>query len=1067
MKANLSIPQIPAKLTRPKAHGAFHRTRLFERLDAARESPIVWITSPAGAGKTVLLSSYIQARNLACLWYQVDEGDADIANFFHYLGLAAQQFASSSFQSLLALTPEYMPGLGVFSRRFFEMLYQRLSPPVLLVLDNYQEAPETAPLHEILRDGAALSPPGTNLIIICRTDPPPCYARLRIHGELTVIGFNEVKLTLDEAQGIAFLRRAGRESSMEPGWVELCHAQSQGWMAGLVLLLEQAKSESGKPLRMPESTQGLLFEYFAGEIFESLPAVTKAILLETSVLPKITSDLADELTGNTEAGQVLMELYKKDFFILRREEAEIAFEYHPLFREFLQAQSKQTLSAQAFRDLLSKAAGALINAGQQEEAILLYLEAEEWEQVSPVIQTRALALLSQGRHQTLGQWLAAIPKDVLSGNGWLLYWLGNARLPYDLPVARRYFENSFSVFDLGDDATGLYLSWVAIVNSYFLEWGDFSELDRWIDTYAYLRRRYPAWPSAEVEAQAYSTVISFVYRQPQLPELPTWAERAITLLDSGAVGGQSILLAANLLHYYVWMGNLNVAAQIADRLSALTADPHTQPFAFILSKGMLALFHWSKGEAAVGLEQVREGLAQAEASGIHIWDIHLNAQGVYCGLNSGNPNLAEEFLCKIRPLLRLNRYLDVAHYHYMKGLLALQREDTFQSIEHLRASLPLSIRAGSSHAQATAHTCLALLLFQCDRDEEAAEHLQNGRRLMMDTGSVLMNCIDLLTEARVHLERGEKTQGLAVLERALAMSRESGGLTLVGWWGPKVMAWLYAAALEANIEVSYVQGLIRRMDLAPPDPGSAPDNWPWPVKLYTFGSFSIVNNGEPLHFNGKAQQKPLELLMALIALGEQDVSQERLADLLWPDAEGDAAYRALITTVHRLRKLLVCPSAILFNEGRLSIDRRYVWVDACAFERLLDNAASDSDIATVRERVALLYRGPFLKQAETPWAIVRRERLAARYLHYILNTGQALEAAGLWRDATGLYQQSIEADVTVEAFHQRLIRCHIEQGQIAEARAAYDYCRSVLAVQPGREPSAATEKLILSLGRLG
>jgi len=44
--------------------------------------------------------------------------------------------------------------------------------------------------------------------------------------------------------------------------------------------------------------------------------------------------------------------------------------------------------------------------------------------------------------------------------------------------------------------------------------------------------------------------------------------------------------------------------------------------------------------------------------------------------------------------------------------------------------------------------------------------------------------------------------------------------------------------------------------------------------------------------------------MALIAMGGRQVPQTRLADLLWPDAEGDAAYRALITTLQRLRRLI-------------------------------------------------------------------------------------------------------------------------------------------------------------------
>ncbi len=63
-----------AKLTRPDPGAALLRERLFSKLDEARKSSVVWISAPAGAGKTTLISSYIQTRDLKELWYQVDAG---------------------------------------------------------------------------------------------------------------------------------------------------------------------------------------------------------------------------------------------------------------------------------------------------------------------------------------------------------------------------------------------------------------------------------------------------------------------------------------------------------------------------------------------------------------------------------------------------------------------------------------------------------------------------------------------------------------------------------------------------------------------------------------------------------------------------------------------------------------------------------------------------------------------------------------------------------------------------------------------------------------------------------
>ena len=82
-----------AKLTRPRLHKAVARERLFAVLDEAREhKPAICVVGPPGAGKTTVVASWLDARDIKGIWYQVDPGDADLATFFYYLGLAAKPF---------------------------------------------------------------------------------------------------------------------------------------------------------------------------------------------------------------------------------------------------------------------------------------------------------------------------------------------------------------------------------------------------------------------------------------------------------------------------------------------------------------------------------------------------------------------------------------------------------------------------------------------------------------------------------------------------------------------------------------------------------------------------------------------------------------------------------------------------------------------------------------------------------------------------------------------------------------------------------------------------------------
>lgn len=1060
MKRSPSI----AKVTRPEPVQVLLRTRLFHRLDAAAEQPVIWIRAPAGAGKTMLVSSYLKARKLHGLWYQVDEGDSDLASFFHYLGLAARAAAPRYRTPLPALTPEYLPGLKTFTRRYFERLYQRLKPPALWVLDNYQELPLDTPLHEVMREAATTLPRGVRLVLISRTEPPPAFARLRTHGELTFLDWEALRLTLEEAQGVAALRQGKAAYQLSAVGIEQLHAQTQGWAAGLVLLLDQVRSERAEIAPVEETTQRVLFDYFAGELFNRAAASTQAVLLKTALLPRMTARMAEELTGDPDTGRALTELHRNNFFMYRRAEAEAVYEYHPLFRDFLHARAEKTFVREQLSQLRRQAAAILARAGQTEEAIVLYRAASDWAALIPLILSEAPQLLTQGRHQTLAEWLTALPPEPLEQNPWLRYWQGMARLPFDPVEARQWLERAFAGFERQDDATGLYLAWAGVVDTITLEYRDFTLLDPWMAALERVRARHGEFPSLEVELRVHSVLIALTHRPPQRLKPARWAERALGLLEACGDVGQGVMLGAHLLHYYAYNGDRHKAERVIEMVRRLERTPGIPPLAQVFWYAAQALYGWFKGAPDAGLAHVTAGLALARRSGMHILDGILNGLGACGGLVAGDLPRAEGFLCEMATAPHGGSPIHLSFYHYLSAMLWQQRGDFAQGLEHARRALALNIEAGALGPEAFVHIAIAPLLCERGEDREAAEHLRRARAIGEMTGSGYVEYACLMTEAIVALRRGQEAQCLDRLAGALQLSREMGGLT-AAIWGPAVMARLCAKGLEAGIETEYVQALIRRSGLSPSDPASAPAPWPWPVKVYTLGRFSVLKDGEPLRFSGKAQKKPLELLMVLLALGGREVPQVELADALWPDSEGDAAYRALITNEQRLRRLLGHPQAFVVTNGKVSLDPRSVWVDAWAFERLLGEAEGvrkqgpEARASSLCEQALGLYHGSFLSKTDWPWAVARRERLRAKYLQHLLAQGKAREGEGRWEEAAACYHKGIEADELVEAFYQQLIRCYQSEGRATDARAVYERCRKVLAAALGTAPSATTQRL--------
>jgi len=109
------VRPILAKLTRPRLDGVVVRDRLFKVLDQSRDHPATWISGPPGAGKTMLVASYLETRNISAIWYQFDAADADPASLFYYLTEATRRLRGR----LPTLAPEHQSDLAAFRATSF------------------------------------------------------------------------------------------------------------------------------------------------------------------------------------------------------------------------------------------------------------------------------------------------------------------------------------------------------------------------------------------------------------------------------------------------------------------------------------------------------------------------------------------------------------------------------------------------------------------------------------------------------------------------------------------------------------------------------------------------------------------------------------------------------------------------------------------------------------------------------------------------------------------------------------------------------------------------------------
>ncbi|MDH5633302.1 MAG: hypothetical protein OEZ10_09975 [Gammaproteobacteria bacterium] len=234
------------------------------------------------------------------------------------------------------------------------------------------------------------------------------------------------------------------------------------------------------------------------------------------------------------------------------------------------------------------------------------------------------------------------------------------------------------------------------------------------------------------------------------------------------------------------------------------------------------------------------------------------------------------------------------------------------------------------------------------------------------------------------------------------------------------------------------------------------------VRIYTLGRFSLVLNNQPVHFTTKSKKKPLELLKALVAFGGREVGEAHLSDALWPGHDGDAAHRALATTLHRLRKLLRKINALEHRDAKLSLSPEFCWIDSWQFERLigdtinLNTEHSDWNVANRLERAIKLYKGPFLGVEEPQaWDLLMRERLRSKYIRALHALGRYYRYTGNCEQSIITYETALETDGLAESLYRGLMLCYAGNGDRAKALAVFHRCRetlfTVLGVSPSRE----------------
>ena len=228
------------------------------------------------------------------------------------------------------------------------------------------------------------------------------------------------------------------------------------------------------------------------------------------------------------------------------------------------------------------------------------------------------------------------------------------------------------------------------------------------------------------------------------------------------------------------------------------------------------------------------------------------------------------------------------------------------------------------------------------------------------------------------------------------------------------------------------------------------------------GPVEVTRDGQPLPVPGG---KTSELLVRLALDAGLFVRTDRLVDELWHGA-ADTRRNTLQSKVTRLRRAFGDPLVIAGGENGYKlaaepseIDALVALRDASAAARRLD-AGDDRGAAELSQATLDLYRGDVLPGAgDGDWAVPHRARLDEARMKLIEVRLSALLELGDAGDLVGELEAAVSAYPFQEGLWALLITALYRAGRQADALAAYQRVRALLADELGLDPGPRLQQL--------
>ncbi len=683
---------LTSRITPPApASESLYRTRLFTLLDRGLAVRLTMLSAPPGYGKTTLVAQWLEHRSrngdheeLFVAWYKVDEADNTPLNFVEGLTASVARLHPAMGQDLQdqihdLMTLQRNPQQA--GRLMVNMLASLDPTPFIIVLDDMERLtdPES---QRVLQYVVEHLPSNGHLYLLTRVDPNLPLPRLRVRGQLMELRVTELRFTDEEMT--TFLEQSPT-LNLSPADIDELTTRAEGWVAPLWLA---ASALSRFTTNLDDIWDGI-FSYIRDEVVDPQPAATRAFLLRSAVLDRLSPSLCQvvlDISGDestTNPAKWLATLERRNLFLRRvssqtssarggsGRDTEPQYAYHPLFLAFLRAELVYHLSPPEIEDLHRRVAQAWEQQNNLESALFHYQQIGDESRIAHLLEQIAPTYLQQGRLEPLAHWLDHLEPAARDQLPRLTLDAGRLRQTEGrVEEARRLYQRAATGFESQQDNASRGDSLLALAELELLR-------GQYIEGIELGQRAMACWDEQDTQRHAASLCVigQLEAYQGNLANAESTLKRAKRLI----IGHSYPLLAFRVLRAQAWVAYLQGAFHRAMGLNRLAEQEAgrdvSQEIVVTFRNPVPAILReWGEDEVAreatqrrlEAARQTHDRLALSHAN-INLGNLHLDQQQFAQAEDAFRQAIAEAEAAGEDGLYRLYGQVSLAYTHFLQG----------------------------------------------------------------------------------------------------------------------------------------------------------------------------------------------------------------------------------------------------------------------------------------------------------------------------------------------------------------------------------------------------------------